>query len=47
MRKLGLFLFALLLLALQARAEESGWSIGVYGGKYYDSSLPDYNNFSS
>ncbi|HPW29973.1 MAG TPA: hypothetical protein PLL01_11340 [Rhodoferax sp.] len=37
MRKLGLFLFALLLLALQARAEESGWSIGVYGGKYYDS----------
>ena len=37
MRKLGLFLFALLLLALQARAEESGWSFGVYGGKYYDS----------
>jgi hypothetical protein len=37
MRQLGLLLFAYLLLAPQAQAEESGWSIGVYGGKYYDS----------
>ena len=37
MRKLGLLLFAFMLLAPQAQAEESGWSIGVYGGKYYDS----------
>jgi hypothetical protein len=37
MRRFGLLLFLFLLLAPHARAEKSEWSIGVYGGKYYDS----------
>jgi hypothetical protein len=37
MRKLGLFISLFLLLVQQAQAEDEGWSLGLYVGKYYDS----------
>jgi hypothetical protein len=37
MRTPALVLALFLLLAPPAQAQESGWSVGVYGGKYYDS----------
>ena len=36
-RWFGVLLIAFVWFATSARAEESGWTIGVYGGKYYDS----------